>query len=87
MSLRIASPVTAGAEIQLSGAAAGALELRLYDLQGRLVRRQTETASGLGTDLLRLDLRRDGLTAGMYFLRVRDARGNEAPAAKLVILR
>jgi hypothetical protein len=36
---------------------------------------------------LRLDLRRDGLTAGMYFLRVRDARGNEAPAAKLVILR
>lgn len=88
-SLRIASPVMNSADVQLSGATAGALVLRVYDLQGRLVHEQGERASGLGTDLFRLDL--EGaprtISSGIYFVVARDARGVETAAAKFAVLR
>jgi hypothetical protein len=87
--LLIASPVVSGAEVVVNGAVSGPLEVRVYDLQGRLVREQSEVAAGLGSDRFRLDLGGGSrvLASGVYFLRVRDVEGNETPAAKFVVLK
>ena len=87
--LQLASPVWASAEIEVSDAAAGALELRVYDVQGRLVHKQSELATGSGAERFRLDLgmQSRGLSSGIYFVRARDAQGSETAAVKFVRLR
>src|SRR5262249_16389892 len=44
ITLRVKNPFVDGADIVLSGAAAGAVDAQLYDLQGRLVLRTEATA-------------------------------------------
>jgi len=83
------SPFTDGGLVQLSGAEPGPLDVRVYDLQGRLVLRQQPIATGSGQDSIRLDFSQASrpLAAGVYFLRVRDSSGQLSGAGKLVLLR
>jgi hypothetical protein len=87
--LRVASPVWTSADVQVSDAAAGTLVFRVYDVQGRLVQELTESASGSGSDRFTLNLGATPghLASGVYFVRARDAQGQESAAAKFVRLR
>jgi len=78
-----------GNELELEGAAPGALDVRVYDVQGRLVHRQSEMATEGETKVFRLGLGVQGATlrSGIYFIRVRDALGQESNAVKTVLLR
>jgi hypothetical protein len=82
-------PIWREGVLQLANAAAGPLDLRLYDLQGRVVLQQQRIASGLGEDTVRFDLGEapGPLRNGIYFAAVRDAAGESSDAVKLVILR
>ena len=83
------SPLSAADEIELSGAAAGPLEILLYDLQGRTLLRQHLDASGSGIDRFRIDpsATSSRLSSGVYFLRARDASGSVSEPSKVVYLR
>jgi hypothetical protein len=84
----VPAPFRDGMPVELVGAAAGTIELILYDLQGRRVHRQVRQASGTGQDTLELPL--SGAphpTAGVYFLVARDASGRTTSPARLVLLR
>ncbi len=85
----VPSPLAETSEVELSGAAAGVLDIAVYDLQGRVVLTQRVEGSGSGVDRFRLDLTRTSsrLSSGVYFLRARDIGGNLSDASKLVILR
>jgi hypothetical protein len=87
--LRLASPVWASAEVQVSDASAGPLEFRVYDVQGRLVHERVELATGTGVERFRLDLggASGGLANGIYFLCARNPQGIETAAVKFVRLR
>jgi hypothetical protein len=74
-------------QLELTGAEAGTLEVRVHDVQGRVVWEQKAIASGSGRDVLELVLASRGLGAGIYFATARDAAGNAASPIKLVILR
>lgn len=76
-----------GGELELAGADAGPVEVRVYDVQGRLVLAQRSTASGGGRDSLRLNLADKNLGAGIYFATVQDASGRVAVPLKLVLLK
>jgi hypothetical protein len=88
---RPATPVAAHApmEFVVQGAEPGTLEVRLYDLQGRLVAADRAVALGGEWDTVRLDLgtAAPALATGVYFLQVRDGAGRVSDAAKVVILR
>jgi hypothetical protein len=88
ITVRAKNPFMDGSDILLSGAAAGPVDIRLYDLQGRLVLETQGTANGLGEDTLRLDLHaaQGRLGPGVYFLRVTDSRGASSEPARIVIL-
>lgn len=85
---RGAIPFERQATLELENAAPGRYELRLHDVQGRIVHRQHGYASGTGSDAVALDLTTAGhLSNGMYFAAASDASGNVSPAIRLVILR
>lgn len=75
--------------LELTGAEPGLLEVRLYDVQGRLVLRQPAVASGSGRDTIRLDLAAAAqpLGVGIYFATVRDGIGRTSDPVRLVVLR
>ena len=81
--------MTGPLEFTVEGATAGPLQLRLYDIQGRLVTRQEATALGQGRDVVRLDAAamRGPLPSGVYFLTTTDAAGAESENTKVVVLR
>jgi len=84
-----ARDVALSTELELSGAAPGTFEVRVYDIQGRLVLRQTEVAE---TDVPRafhvdLGTRVNRFPAGIYFIRVQDALGRESNAVRTVLLK
>jgi hypothetical protein len=84
--LRSVNPATNQIELEIVGANQGALDLRLYDLQGREVARHSARAAGAGRDAA--SLRLDGaLRPGLYLLRVRAADGRLSPSAKVAIVR
>jgi hypothetical protein len=71
--------------LELSGADAGTLELRVYDVQGRLVHRRQVQATG-ERQAIQLDLA--GLPgAGVYFVTARDGSGRTAAPVKVVLLK
>jgi len=78
-----------GNELELEGAAPGTLDVRVYDVQGRLVHRQREVTTEGESKVFRLGLGMQGATlrSGIYFIRVRDALGQESNAVKTVLLR
>jgi hypothetical protein len=80
------NPATDHIEFEVFGANQGALEVRLYDLQGREVLRQSLTARGTGRDAASVALN-SSLRAGLYLMRVRSADGRLSPATKFAIVR
>src|SRR5262249_8105862 len=48
--LHVKNPFVDGADVMLSGAAAGPVDIQLYDLQGRLMLRTKGNASGIGEE-------------------------------------
>jgi hypothetical protein len=91
LSLGVRGTHPSGAQIELAvtGAEAGELVVRLYDLQGRLVHRRHFQAGGSGQDSIRLDLDAGSTRArsGVYFVKVTDGSGRESASLKLVVLR
>jgi len=85
----VARGVGLGTELELDGVAPGTFEAGVYDVQGRLVLRQTGVAETDAPRTFRVDLdaRARGLPAGIYFIRVRDALGRESNAVKTVLLK
>jgi hypothetical protein len=85
----VPTPLSAAAQIELSGAVAGMVDVTLYDLQGRALLRQHVDASGSGIDRFSLDpnATTSRLSSGVYFLRARDASGSESSPCKIVLLR
>jgi hypothetical protein len=80
------NPATDHIEFEIFGANQGALDVRLYDLQGRQVLRQSLTARGTGRDAASVALN-GRLRAGLYLMRVRSADGRLSPATKFAIVR
>jgi hypothetical protein len=76
-------------EFAVQGVEPGSLEVRLYDLQGRLVAADRAVALGGEWDTVRLDLRTasPGPAPGVYFLQVRDAAGQASETVKVLVLR
>jgi len=74
---------------EVEGAVAGPLEITLYDVAGRRVLRRSESVNETGRLSYRLDLGEADppVGSGVYFLSVRDASGEQAEAAKIVVLR
>ena len=74
---------------EVEGAVAGPLEITLYDVAGRRVLRRSESVNETGRLSYRLDLGGADrpVGSGVYFLSVRDASGEQAEAAKIVVLR
>jgi hypothetical protein len=89
LALHGAQPGAGELELLVVGAEAGALELRVFDLQGREVMRERAWASGSGQDRVRLSLRAaDGqLPAAVYFVRAADRSGRRSAALKTVVVR
>ncbi len=75
-------PVTARSRLAFRLAREQTLQVDLLDLQGRQVRRISERAWPAGTHSL--DVERAGLSAGVYWLRVR--AGDETRHARFVVL-
>jgi len=82
-------PVAREGALQLFNASDGPLELRLYDLQGRMVLRESGVATGSGEDVVRFDLAQAPvpISNGIYFAVVRDSEGKANEGIKLVVLR
>lgn len=92
LGLRLRGPLPTfqtGVELAVTGAEGGALEVHVYDLQGRLVLRQRESTSGSGRDQFSLDFgaAQSRMGSGVYFARAADATGRVSQAVKLVVLR
>ncbi len=83
---RSANPASDAIEFELSGAAAGRVEVVLYDVQGRVAMTQRAATSGSGVDALRVPFA-TSLRSGLYFLRVRGSDGRESRPIKLAVLR
>jgi hypothetical protein len=81
-----ANPVTTRVEFEIVDAAAGALRVTLYDLQGRRVAGQQVVARGAASEVMALDWPSARLPSGVYLLRAVDAGGQESQVVKLVVL-
>ncbi len=83
-----ANPASTQVAFEVMDAIAGALEVRLYDLQGRVVWRERRMSAGAGRDAFTIALPPAGgrIRAGIYFLRARDASGRESATAKVAVV-
>ncbi len=84
-----ANPASTQVAFEVMDAIAGALEVKLYDLQGRVVWRERRMSAGSGRDAFTIALPPAGgrIRAGIYFLRARDASGRESATAKVAVVR
>ncbi len=80
-------PWRGDALLEVADAAPGAVQVALYDLQGREVMSERVERSGEGGLQFPLDRAREPLRAGVYFARVRDASGAWSGAVRAVVLR
>ncbi len=82
-------PIAQRAALELENAESGPFELRLYDVQGRMIHQHHGSASGTGQDTIAFDLSDAGTQVpnGMYFASVRDASGQLSQTVRLVVLR
>ena len=87
--LAVPLPIVQRATLQLENAESGPFQLRLFDVQGRMVHQHGGSASGTGQDTIAFDLATAGvpLPNGVYFAAVRDAGGQVSQVVRLVILR
>ena len=86
LSLKSANPSEKQVAFEIVGAAARGLDVRLYDLQGRVVQRERFVPAGSGRDTFTLSLAGD-LRSGIYVLRVQSDDGARAEERKIVVLR
>jgi hypothetical protein len=82
-------PIERRGVLQVANAAPGPMELRFFDVQGRMVHLQHGTSDGAGHDTFDFDLATSQSPPpnGVYFATVRDASGQVSPAVRLVVLR
>lgn len=85
LSLRSGNPSGTSLEIEIVGANQGDLDIRLYDLQGREVRRTRVPSAGSGRDTLRMPLGQD-LSPGLYLLRAKTADGRLSAPVKVALV-
>lgn len=84
--LRGANPAGGRIDFDVVGADSGAMDVRLFDVQGRVVAHLALRATGAGRDAATLTLPA-GLQSGLYLLRVVAADGRATPPAKVALLR
>lgn len=83
---RSGNPGGAQLAFEVVGADRGALEVRVYDLQGREVLRRSFVASGAGRDAVTIDVAGD-LRTGLYLMRASSPDGRKSPATKIALVR
>jgi hypothetical protein len=86
LAVRSRNPAEAFIESEVVGADRGELELRLYDLQGRVVAERATTVLGAGRDVVRLSIG-DSVHSGLYMLRARSADGRSSPTVKVAVIK
>ena len=77
------SPTFRQLDLVVNASASVPATVEVLDVHGRMVKREDRVAS---PGVSQLSLGMDGLAAGVYFVRVRDARGNEIDTSKKVAL-
>ena len=83
---RSGNPGSTQLAFDVVGANRGALEVRVYDLQGREVLRRSFVASGAGRDAVMIDVAGD-LRTGLYLMRASSPDGRMSPTTKIAIVR
>lgn len=83
----VQSPWGPHAALEVEDAAAGRLEVALFDLQGRRVLTRFLESPRDGHAEFSLEPSEHPLAAGVYFARVRDAEGRWSDAVRTVVLR
>ena len=83
---RVAAPLVPGQMVELSGAAAGEVHIKLFDVLGRRVYERRWQATGSGIDRIPIDAGRP-VGSGVYFLRAVDSSGSASAPARIVLLR
>lgn len=75
--------------LELENAAPGPLELRVFDVQGRMLHGVQRISSGAGPESIAFDLAAAGgrVRSGVYFVSIRDASGQVSPSLRLLVLR
>jgi hypothetical protein len=86
LALKSANPALDRLDFEIVGADSGVLEVRLFDLQGREVARQSFEARGAGRDSGNMSLPSDART-GLYLMRVQSADGRRSPVVKITVVR
>jgi hypothetical protein len=87
--LATGNPAAERVGFEVLDAAAGALEVALHDVQGRMMWRRRVDSSGTGRDAFTIEAAAAGarLRSGIYFLRARDAEGHPSATTRIVIMR
>jgi hypothetical protein len=82
-------PIARQGALELVNAAPGPIELRFFDVQGRMVHQEQGRAEGAGPSTIAFDLERarPPLPNGVYFAAVRDASGQVSQAVRLLVMR
>lgn len=80
------NPVNDLVNLEVLGANHGAVDLRLFDIQGRQVTGRRAQSTGAGRDRVEMPIP-SGLGSGVYLLRASSADGRESSAVKVVLLR
>ncbi len=80
-------PAESAIEIEVGGAAAGRITVRLHDLQGRQVFVRDFPSAGTAHDVLRLPITDTTMPSGIYLLRANDSTGRRSRGLKIAILR
>lgn len=82
-------PIARRGVLELVNAAPGPIELRFFDVQGRMVHQEQGRAEGAGPISIAFDLEsaRSPLPNGVYFATARDASGQVSQAVRLLVLR
>jgi hypothetical protein len=86
LALKGPNPASERVEFELLGASAGDGDVRLYDLQGRVVAAQKASLGGSGRDIVTFRAGRD-LRSGLYLLLVSTDDGKRATPRKVVLIR
>jgi hypothetical protein len=83
------NPVSSILRFEALNASAGPLDVKVYDLRGRLLLREQSAVTGSGRDEIQIDIgiMAAPLAPGLYFLRAADSTGKVSPSVKVVVLR